>query len=165
MARTMSKAKTKAAARRKTSARKAVGSRAAVKAKSGVRVQKWPKQTFALSQPSEKDYKTGLRSYAKYRDLGVAKATKGAVVAHVIRLVGKCDPVEVSKRHFHDVDFQLIYMLKGWMKGEYNGRKVTMRPGTCWIQPAKIKHTVLDYSEDCEMLEIVMPAEFDTVEL
>ena len=25
-------------------------------------------------------------------------------------------------------------------------------------------HTVLDYSDDCEMLEIIVPAKFDTVE-
>jgi hypothetical protein len=54
---------------------------------------------------------------------------------------------------------------EGLMKGEYNGRKITMRPGSCWIQPKRIKHTVLDYSRDCEMLEIVLPAQFDTVEL
>jgi hypothetical protein len=40
-----------------------------------------------------------------------------------------------------------------------------MRAGSCWIQPSGIKHTVLDYSDDCEMLEIILPAEFDTVEL
>ena len=30
---------------------------------------------------------------------------------------------------------------------------------------ARIKHSVLDYSEDCELLEIIMPADFATVEL
>ena len=40
-----------------------------------------------------------------------------------------------------------------------------MRPGSAWIQPAKIKHKVLDYSDDAEVLEIVLPANFETVEL
>ena len=40
-----------------------------------------------------------------------------------------------------------------------------MYEGSCWLQPPKIKHTVLDYSHDCELLEIILPAEFDTVEL
>jgi quercetin dioxygenase-like cupin family protein len=88
------------------------------------------------------------------------------VQAHVIRMVPPCIPAEVSKRHYHEVDFQLVYMLKGWMKGEYEGQgEVMMRAGSCWIQPSGIKHTVLDYSDDCEMLEIILPAEFDTVEL
>jgi quercetin dioxygenase-like cupin family protein len=59
----------------------------------------------------------------------------------------------------------MIYVLKGWMKGEYEGEVITMSEGSCWLQPPKIKHTVLDYSDDCELLEIILPAEFDTVEL
>jgi hypothetical protein len=42
---------------------------------------------------------------------------------------------------------------------------VTMREGSCWLQPPKIKHAVLDYSDDCELLEIILPADFATVEL
>ena len=42
---------------------------------------------------------------------------------------------------------------------------VTMHAGSCWLQPPRIKHTVLDYSDDCEVLEIIVPADFKTVEL
>ena len=110
-------------------------------------------------------FKTGLRSYAAYRDLGVHNATDGAVQAHVIRLLGACDPEVVSIRHLHGVQFQFLYMLKGWMIGEYNGRRVKMEEGSCWIQPNSIAHTVLDYSENCEMIELILPGEFKTVEL
>lgn len=167
MAKTMPRAseKTSARGRKKPAATKSGRTQSVLKTGAKSSGSRWPKQTFTVSHLDESRYKKGLRSYAEYRDLGVAKATKGAVVAHVIRLLGRCDPAEVSKRHYHDVDFQLVFMLKGWMKGEYNGRKITMRPGSCWIQPKKIKHTVLDYSKDCEMLEIVLPADFDTVEL
>ena len=34
-----------------------------------------------------------------------------------------------------------------------------------WIQPPRIVHAVLGYSDDCEVLEIVLPAEFETVEV
>jgi hypothetical protein len=40
-----------------------------------------------------------------------------------------------------------------------------MEQGSCWLQPPKITHKVLDYSDDCEVLEIVLPADFATVEL
>jgi hypothetical protein len=40
-----------------------------------------------------------------------------------------------------------------------------MQTGSCWIQPPRIKHAVLDYSDDCEVLEIILPAEFPTVTL
>jgi hypothetical protein len=124
------------------------------------------KQTFVASHLNPNAFEGGLRSYAKYRDLGMAAATNGLAQAHVIKMIPPCDPAVVSKRHYHDVEFQMIYVLKGWIKGEYDGAgEVTMVEGSCWLQPPKIKHTVLDYSDDCELLEIILPADFDTVEL
>jgi Cupin domain len=124
------------------------------------------RHTFVASHHRPDAFEEGLRRYAQYRDLGIAGATGGMVRAHVIKMVPPCDPAEVSKRHFHDVEFQMIYVLKGWIKGEYEGAGVvTMRQGSCWLQPPKIKHAVLDYSDDCELLEIIMPADFATVEL
>jgi mannose-6-phosphate isomerase-like protein (cupin superfamily) len=123
------------------------------------------KQSFVASHLNPDAFAGGLRSYAKYRDLGMAAATNGLAQAHVIKMIPPCDPAVVSKRHYHDVEFQMIYVLKGWISGEYDGEIVTMREGSCWLQPPKIKHTVLDYSDDCELLEIILPAEFDTVEL
>ena len=41
----------------------------------------------------------------------------------------------------------------------------TFRAGACWIQPPRIEHKVLDYSDDCEVLEIILPADFETVTL
>jgi Cupin domain len=124
------------------------------------------RQTFVVSHHSPEAFETGLRRYAQYRDLGIAAATNGLARAHVIKMVPPCDPAEVSKRHYHDVEFQMVYVLKGWIKGEYDGAgTVTMREGSCWLQPPKIKHAVLDYSDDCELLEIILPADFATVEL
>ena len=164
MAKTAAKRKAKASARgaaRKSSARRAVKAAAKTRAKA----KRPPSQTFVASHLKDSKFEPGLRAYAHYRDLGIAKATGGLAQAHVIRLIGPCDPKEVSKRHYHDVDFQMIYVLKGWMKGEYDGKVETMHAGSCWLQPPRIKHTVLGYSDDCEVLEIILPAEFDTVEL
>ena len=158
-------ARAKAQLRKRSAARPAAKTSARRPLKPKTAAPKRPKHAFVVSHHNEADFEGGLRSYAKYRDLGIAKATQGMVQAHVIRMVPPCDPKVVSKRHYHDVDFQMIYILKGWMKGEYEGQVVTFREGSCWIQPPRIKHTVLDYSDDCEMLEIILPAEFDTVEL
>jgi hypothetical protein len=123
-------------------------------------------QTFTASHHREEDFKTGLRAYANYRDLGIADATHGMVRAHVIRFVPPCRPEEVSKRHYHEVDFQMIYVLKGWIKTAFDGEgEMVMRQGSAWIQPPRIRHVVLDYSDDCEVLEIILPADFRTVEL
>jgi mannose-6-phosphate isomerase-like protein (cupin superfamily) len=163
----MRKAKSAARARPVRTARRSAGKPSArnrVAAKGKPKTAP-PRQTFVASHYSADAFEAGLRRYAQYRDLGIAAATNGLAQAHVIKMIPPCDPAEVSKRHFHDVDFQMIYVLKGWMKGEYDGAVVTMREGSCWLQPPKIKHTVLDYSDDCELLEIIMPADFDTVEL
>ena len=78
----------------------------------------------------------------------------------------RSDAEEVSTPHYHDVDFQMVYVLKGWIKSEFEGEGVhTFYAGSCWIQPPRIKHTVLGYSDDCEVLEIVLPADFETVTL
>ncbi len=172
MAKTSTKRKAKARANthtktpaRKSAARRPVKAAAKTRSKASNSAKRARKQIFVASHLAEGAFEEGLRSYAKYRDLGIAKATGGLAQVHVIKMIGPCVPEVVSKRHYHDVDFQLIYVLKGWMKGEYDGKVETMREGSCWLQPPKIKHTVLDYSDDCELLEIILPAEFDTVEL
>jgi mannose-6-phosphate isomerase-like protein (cupin superfamily) len=120
-----------------------------------------------ISHFNPKDFKTnGLRNYAQYRDLGFKEATYGMAVAHVIRLKGPCDPKVVSKLHTHEADFQMNYVLKGSITSEFEGHGThTMKAGDAWLQPWGIKHKVLDYSDDCEVLEVVMPANFKTVDL
>jgi Cupin domain len=147
--------------------KKIVARRNTPKAAARARVEKVrTKQTFNVSHQGEEDFQGGLRPYAKYRDLGMSKATNGMVQAHVIRMIPPCDPKEVSKRHYHVVDLQMIYVLRGWIKSEFEGEgEITMREGSCWLQPPRIKHSVLDYSDDCEVLEIILPAEFETVTL
>jgi mannose-6-phosphate isomerase-like protein (cupin superfamily) len=126
-----------------------------------------PKQRIAISHHREEDFKAdGLRAYAQYRDLGIAAATNGLAQAHVIRLIGPCNPAEVSKLHFHNVEFQMVYVLKGWIKFYIEGQGETlMKQGGAWTQPPRIKHMVMDYSDDVELLEVILPAEFKTVEL
>ncbi|MBR1233407.1 cupin domain-containing protein [Bradyrhizobium sp. AUGA SZCCT0182] len=126
-----------------------------------------PKQRIAISHHRDEDFKAdGLRTYAQYRDLGIAAATHGLAQAHVIRLIGPCNPEEVSKLHYHDVEFQMVYVLKGWVKTYMEGQGETlMKEGGCWTQPPRIRHLILDYSDDVELLEVILPAEFKTVEL
>jgi mannose-6-phosphate isomerase-like protein (cupin superfamily) len=126
-----------------------------------------PKQRIAISHYRDEDFRAdGLRAYAHYRDLGIADATGGLAQAHVIRLIGPCNPAEVSKLHFHHVDFQMVYVLKGWVKTYMEGEgETTFQTGSSWTQPPKVKHMILDYSDDVELLEVILPAEFKTVEL
>jgi mannose-6-phosphate isomerase-like protein (cupin superfamily) len=168
-----SRAAAKAAAQKKSPPRKSTAkstARKAIKAKArGAPVAKRarPKQRIAISHYRDEDFKAdGLRAYAQYRDLGIADATGGLARAHVIRLIGPCNPAEVSKLHFHDVEFQMVYVLKGWVKTYIEGQGETMmKEGSSWTQPPRVKHLIMDYSDDVELLEVIMPADFKTVEL
>jgi uncharacterized cupin superfamily protein len=165
----------------KSSARKTVKSKArglpavkpkaanktAAKTAKAVKPKARPKQRIAISHHREEDFKAdGLRTYAQYRDLGISQASHGLAQAHVIRLIGPCNPAEVSKLHYHDVEFQMVYVLKGWVKTYMEGQGETlMKEGSAWTQPPRIKHLIMDYSDDVELLEVILPAEFKTVEL
>jgi hypothetical protein len=153
---------------RKASAKSSARKKLASKGRSAAPAKRArPKQQVAISHHREEDFKAdGLRAYARYRDLGIADATGGLARAHVIRLTGPCDPEEVSKLHFHDIDFQMVYVLKGWVKTYMEGHGEELyQQNSSWTQPPRIKHMILDYSDDVELLEIILPADFETKEL
>ena len=103
----------------------------------------------------------GLRSYFEYRDLGIRQATRGKIVAHVIR--ARRGRAPHGEWHTHDCELQFVYVLKGWVRFEYEGvGEVLMKAGSCFYQPPRIRHRELEHSPDVEMLEVVAPASFRT---
>lgn len=126
----------------------------------------WKGQGFSISHAdgsgtTESHFEGGLRAFFEYRDLGIAAATGGSYVAHVIRAVpGRhAEPTW----HVHDLDFQMVYILQGWVVFEYEGQgEVTLRPGTCVLQPPGIRHREVRHSDDLELIEICSPAKFET---
>ena len=124
------------------------------------------KQLFSASLAKDAVYKTGLRSFMEYRDLGVEKATHGQFRAHVIRIKSGSDGHELHTTglHRHLCDFQMFYVLKGWIKFVYDGQgEHTFNAGDCIVQPAGIVHNELDCSDDIEILEVYSPAVHETV--
>jgi quercetin dioxygenase-like cupin family protein len=119
---------------------------------------------FSVShRRNSKFERRGLRGYFEYRDLGIKRATRGKVVAHVIR--ARPGKAPHGEWHYHDVNVQFVYVLKGWVLFEYEGvGKVMMKAGSCFYQPPRIRHREIRHSRDVEMLEIVAPAKFRTVE-
>ncbi len=118
---------------------------------------------FSVSHTDTSEFRDdGLRPFFQYRDLGIRDSTNGAIVAHVIR--AKPGMQMQPERHHHEVQFQMVYVLKGWVKFNYEGvGEVTLKAGSCVHQPPGIKHTELAHSDDLELIEIVMPADFKTV--
>ena len=105
------------------------------------------------------------RDYGSIRDLGIGEATGGKVHAHIIRTTKPC-PEGGSGMHYHDVDFQMVMVLKGRSRVWFEGQgEVEFEEGDCWIQPPGIKHNVLYYSEDYELLELTLPENYETVQV
>jgi hypothetical protein len=78
------------------------------------------KTRFSVNHRSQAKFaKRGLRSYFEYRDLGIRRATRGKVVAHVIR--ARPGKAPHGQWHRHDCDVQFVYVLKGWALFEYEG--------------------------------------------
>jgi quercetin dioxygenase-like cupin family protein len=121
-------------------------------------------KAFTISHAADSKFvRRGLRAYFEYRDLGIEKASKGKVVAHTIRARPGKSPE--GEWHRHDCALQFVYVLKGWIRFEYEGvGVVTMKKGTCFQQPPNIRHRELAHSKDVEMLEIVAPADFKTLD-
>ena len=126
---------------------------------------------LAVSHEKDADWDDGLRDYFAYRDLGMMEKTGGKLRAHVIRPSGPCK--EQGDQHYHKVDFQMIYVLKGWVRfvyhvedadgGETEVRECKFGPGDCCLQPPGILHNELECSDDLELIEITSPAAYETV--
>jgi mannose-6-phosphate isomerase-like protein (cupin superfamily) len=121
-------------------------------------------QGFSVSHAGDTRFERGLRSFFEYRDLGIRQATEGRVVAHVIRAAD--GEAFFGQSHLHETSFQLVYVLKGWIEFEYEGQGVVrLEAGSCVHQPPGIRHREIGHSADIELLEVVMPGDFKTVEV
>ena len=120
-------------------------------------------QHFSMQTAEDGIFETqGLRSYLSYRDLGIAKATNGAILAHLIK--AEYALTESSEEHYHILNDQFVYVLKGWSKVRFeDDEEHIMDAGTCFYQPSEIRHTFLACSEDFLALEVCLPADFETV--
>ncbi len=103
----------------------------------------------------------GLRDFFLYRDLGVAKATKGKVIAHLVK--ANKPPVDGTGWHYHVAEFQIVIMNKGWAKFMYEDKVTLVEAGDVVHQMPGITHYLFDYSPDMEYLEIVGPADFGSI--
>ena len=117
-------------------------------------------KSFA-SHAKAANWTVGLRSYLRYRDLGIKEATGGRVMAHIIRATEPCEGA--MGYHSHDLDFQMNYLIKGWARIYLEDiGEIRVEEGDVWYQVPNVKHDVLEFSDDFEVMEITMPADFPT---
>ncbi len=119
---------------------------------------------FAHTKPSDSEWRGGgLRDFFLYRDLGVAEATGGRVIAQLVK--ANEAPEQGTGWHRHTADFHIVLMLKGWAKFMYEDKEHLVAAGDCVHQRPGIAHFLFDYSPDMEYLEVVGPADFGTVDV
>ncbi len=106
------------------------------------------------------DWVTG-RAGMEYRDL-IPGRVGGKVIASHIRLLQ--DGPVADYVHYHKVEFQMIYCLKGRIQVVYEdqGPPFWLEPGDCVVQPPEIRHRVLFAEGNAEVLEVSSPAEHET---
>jgi quercetin dioxygenase-like cupin family protein len=119
---------------------------------------------FAHVKPADTEWRgDGLRDFFLYRDLGIAKATGGRVIAQLVKAAKA--PEEGTGWHRHVAEFHIVLMLKGWARFMYEDKEHLVAAGDCVHQRPGIVHYLFDYSPDMEYLEVVGPADFETVEV
>jgi mannose-6-phosphate isomerase-like protein (cupin superfamily) len=120
---------------------------------------------FSHVRPGDTGWNTGgLRDFFMYRDLGVAAATHGRILAQLVR-ANLAPPSTGTGWHRHDAEFHIVIMLKGWARFMYNDKLTLVKIGDCVHQRPGIVHDLFDYSPDMEFLEIIGPADYKTIEV
>ncbi len=100
--------------------------------------------TFSHVKEGDTGFKSdGLRDFFLYRDLGIAKATGGKVVATLVR--ANKPPEEGTGWHRHIADFHIVIMLNGWARFMYEDQLTLVEAGDCVHQRPGIVHYLFDY--------------------
>ncbi|MBC7481633.1 MAG: cupin domain-containing protein [Rhizobacter sp.] len=119
---------------------------------------------FSHVKPTDTPWRSdGLRDFFLYRDLGVADATSGRVIAHLVK--ADTAPEKGTGWHRHEAEFQIVLMTKGWAKFMYGDQETLVEAGDCVHHRPAIVHYLSDYPPDMEYLEIVGPADFESVDM
>jgi len=119
---------------------------------------------FSHNKPNDTPWRSdGLRAFFLYRDLGIAAATGGRVIAQLVK--ANEPPEHGTGWHVHEAEFHIVLMTKGWAKFMYEDQITLVEAGDCVHQRPGIRHYLYDYSPDMEYLEVVGPADFGTVDV
>ena len=126
-----------------------------------------PKINVALSRLDESKWeKKGLRAFLEYRDLGAVEATEGRFNANVARAIHAKKSSTNAPLHYHTLGFHLTYVLRGWMRTYYEGvGEIILKAGDCVTYEGEVPQSHTEHSEDFEVLQVTMPAEFPTVQI
>ena len=119
---------------------------------------------FVVDKDSPEAYKVGdgPRSFLAYRDAGVTDATGRRVNINIVRMSESRDAS--TGWHYHTLSCQFVFVLKGWTKVAVEGHGIfTLHAGDAMTIPHGMRHDVPGFSSDFTVLELNMPADYDTI--
>jgi quercetin dioxygenase-like cupin family protein len=118
------------------------------------------------SDPAANYAGEGLRAFFVYRDMGIIDATHGKLRVQLVRAARKSSEAKGGTGyHMHTADVHVVYMIRGWAKFDYDGVDTLVEAGDCVHQRPGIVHSLYDWSDDMEFMEIIAPADFQTTEI
>jgi mannose-6-phosphate isomerase-like protein (cupin superfamily) len=123
------------------------------------------KTRFCLSRAEDAHFEPmhGYRDWLKIRDLGLSEATDGAYDAWVARAN---DLGGSTGRHYHNYDFQIMYVIRGWVKMYYEGEgEFVLKAGDFVYHPPRRVHDFMEYSADIEIFELAAPADHSAIDV
>ena len=121
---------------------------------------------FAVDPAATAEFtRDGPRADVEYRDLGLAAATNGRIGIKHIRAIMPLP--RATGWHWHDMTAHFVYVLKGSLTFRFAGvhGAVVVTAGSGLSQPAGVPHNVVARSDDLELLEINVPAQYGTYDL
>ena len=119
------------------------------------------RQKVAHARIGEPVLVEGRREFFKYRDLGVAEASAGAMRAQV--MMSSQGMSRPTGWHYHECDGQFIFMLKGWVDLEFeDGRTLRIEKGDSLFIPGYLRHNEIRTSDSMEILEVSLPGQMGT---
>ena len=122
------------------------------------------KGKFHVQHATDAEWVPGLRGQFDYRDFGMVEKTGGKFRAHIHRPNQPC-PGQ-GDLHYHKVDFQMVYVLKGWALMHFEGvGEVRLEEGSVMYQEPEIPHRLIEHSDDYTAMEILVPADGETVQV
>ncbi len=116
-------------------------------------------QKFVNHQAAKAQWAPWRLAGFEARDLEINAATEGVADVKVARVKGNRAPITTS----HDCPMIFNFVLEGEMKLRIEeGAAEVLAASDSFVVPAGTKHTIFDYSDDLEILEVALPADFET---
>ena len=116
-------------------------------------------QVFCRSEVEKAVWKPWRLQGFEARETGIGTATCGVASVQVARPVGHIDGQVTS----HTSDILFTFVLSGSLTLHGNGQGAhPLSEGDAYVIPPDMKTTLADCSEDLQLLEVSLPADFET---